>query len=384
MTSQILTYLDFLENREFIQWRLERTHEQNEHWFAFIKENPNLQKEFEKAIEIFGKVKINERDFSDTDLLYQKIHQSISNHRKTRRRIVYYLSTAAAVALLLIVGTLFFNKESMPSDITTEQIIGKTLPGEDVQLLIGGDVITLNPDSEIEQADGQMSYTDSTNTKKTIKTEKVQMNKLIVPNGKRSSLILADGSKIWINSGSEVEFPSNFDKKTREIYVNGEIYIDVTKIGEKPFIVHTATFDVEVFGTSFNVSAYGDDEETSVVLVEGSVQLNTTDSSMKMLPNEMVKISAGNISKQEIDVSLYTSWIKGVFIFNETPISEVLKKVGRYYNISFSRTADIPDKKITGKLYLSDNIDDVLSSISLLTSTTYKREDNIIKLINKQ
>lgn len=383
MTSPISTYLDFLENREFIQWRLERTHEQNEYWFAFIKENPDLQKEFEKAIEFFEKVKINERDFSDTDLLYQKIHQSISNHRKTRRRIVYYLSTAAAVALLLIVGTLFFNKESMPSDITTEQIIGKTLPGEDVQLLIGGDVITLNPDSEIEQADGQMSYTDSTNTKKTIKTEDVQMNKLIVPNGKRSSLILADGSKIWINSGTEVEFPSKFDKKTREIYVNGEIYIDVTESKKQPFIIHTSTFDVEVFGTSFNVSAYDDDEETSVVLVEGSVQLNTTDSSMKMLPNEMVKMSAGNISKQEIDVSLYTSWIKGVFIFDGTPISEVLKKVGRYYNISFSGTAEIPDKKITGKLYLSENIDDVLSSISLLTSTTYKREDNSIKLINK-
>ena len=345
MTSQLLTYSDFLENREFIQWRLERTHEQNEYWFAFIKENPDLQKEFEKAIEIFEKVKINERDFSDTDLLYQKIRQSISNHRKTRRRIVYYLSTAAAVALLLIVGTLFFNKESMPSDITTEQIIGKTLPGEDVQLLIGGDVITLNQDSEIEHADGQMTYTDSTNTKKTIRTDDVQMNKLIVPNGKRSSLILADGSKIWVNSGTEVEFPSKFDKKTREIYVNGEIYIDVTESKKQPFIVHTSTFDVEVFGTSFNVSAYGDDEETSVVLVEGSVKVNTPDNSVKMRPNEMMKINDGNISKQEIDVSLYTSWIKGVFIFDGTPISEVLKKVGRYYNISFSGIADIPNKK---------------------------------------
>ena len=98
----------------------------------------------------------------------------------------------------------------------------------------------------------------------------------------------------------------------------------------------------------------------------------------------MMKINDGNISKQEIDVSLYTSWIKGVFIFDGTPISEVLKKVGRYYNISFSGIADIPDKKITGKLYLSENIDDVLSSISLLTSTTYKRENSIIKLINKQ
>lgn len=383
MTSPIKTYSDFLENRKFIKWRLERTHEQNNYWNSFVKENPELQEELEKAIEIFENIRINERSFADTDLLYQEIRQSISIHRKARRRIIHYMSAVAAVVLLVIVGTLSFNKESMPTTATNEQIIGKTLPGEDVKLIVNGNVITLNPDTEIEQVDEQMSYTDTTNTKKTLKTEKNQINRLIVPEGKRSSLILADGSKMWINSGTEVEFPSKFDKKTREIYVNGEIYIDVTESEKQPFIVHTTIFDVEVFGTSFNVSAYDDVEETSVVLVEGSVKLNSSGNSVKMIPNEMVKIKAGNISKKEVDVSLYTSWVKGVFIFDGTPISEVLKKVGRYYNISFSGIADIPDKKIAGKLYLSENIDDVLSSISLLTSTTYKRENNDIKLINK-
>lgn len=383
MTSEILFYSDFLENREFIQWRLERTTQQDDYWSSFIKENPSLVEEFEKAISIFEKLRINEHDFTDTDLLYQKIQLSISNHRKKKYRIVNYLSVAA-VALLLIVGTFLINKESMPTTATNEQIIGETHPSEDVLLLVGGDVITLNQNSEVEQVDGQMTYTDSTDTKKIIKTDDVQMNKLIVPNGKRSSLILADGSKVWINSGTELEFPSKFNNDTRDIYVNGEIYIDVHQSTKQPFIVHTATFDVEVFGTSFNVSAYDDDDETSVVLVEGSVKLNSQGNSVKMRPNEMARFRAGSFSKQEIDVSLYTSWIKGVFIFDGTPIAEVLKKVGRYYNISFSEIQSIPDNKITGKLYLSENIDDVLSSISTLTSTTYKREDNIIKLINNK
>lgn len=383
MTSEILFYSDFLENREFIQWRLERTTQQDDYWSSFIKENPSLVEEFEKAISIFEKVRINEQNFTDTDLLYQKIQLSISNHRKKKYRIVNYLS-AAAVALLLIVGTFLINKESMPTTATNEQIIGETHPSEDVLLLVGGDVITLNQNSEVEQVDGQMTYTDSTDTKKIIKTDDVQMNKLIVPNGKRSSLILADGSKVWINSGTELEFPSKFNNDTRDIYVNGEIYIDVHQSTKQPFIVHTATFDVEVFGTSFNVSAYDDDDETSVVLVEGSVKLNSQGNSVKMRPNEMAKFSTAGFSKQEIDVSLYTSWIKGVFIFDGTPIAEVLKKVGRYYNISFSEIQSIPDNKITGKLYLSENIDDVLSSISILTSSEYKREDNIIKLINNK
>lgn len=383
MASKILFYSDFLENREFIQWRLERTTQQDDYWSSFIKENPSLVEEFEKAISIFEKLRINEHDFTDTDLLYQKIQLCISNHRKKKYRIVNYLSVAA-VALLLIVGTFLINKESMPTTATNEQIIGETHPSEDVLLFVGGDVITLNENSEVEQVDGQMTYTDSTNTKRIIKTDDVQMNKLIVPNGKRSSLILADGSKVWINSGTELEFPSKFNNDTRDIYVNGEIYIDVHQSAKQPFIVHTATFDVEVFGTSFNVSAYEDDDESSVVLVEGSVQLNSLGNSVKMRPNEMAKFSTSGFSKQEIDVSLYTSWIKGVFIFDSTPIAEVLKKVGRYYNISFSEIQNIPNKKITGKLHLSEDIDDVLSSISILTSSEYKRENNIIKLINNK
>ena len=383
MNYQVKSYSDFLKDREFIQWRLERTSEQDDYWYSFIKENPNLKKELEKAIEVFDKVKINERDFFDTDLLYQKIEDSISKSHRVKRRIIKCLS-AAAVVLILIVGTLFMDKDSKSSITTDEYIIGENLSDEEIKLLVGGDIITINENSEIEQADGQMTYTDNTNAKKTIKTEDVQMNSLIVPNGKRSSVILADGSKVWVNSGTELKFPSKFDKKIRGIYVNGEIYINVTESKKQPFIVHTAAFDVEVFGTSFNVSSYCDDEESSVVLVEGSVELTTPERSVKMFPNEMVKVSTENISKEEIDVSLYTSWVKGVFIFDDTSIHEALKKVGRYYNISFSETQNIPDKKITGKLYLSENIDDVLSSISLLTSTTYKKENNTIKLIYKQ
>ena len=380
MTTKFETFLDFIEHREFIEWRLERTNDQDDYWFYFIKENPNLRDEFEKAILVFDKLKINERDFSNTDLLYKKVQQSISNNRKSKLRIIHYLTAAAAV-LILIVGTLIFNTESISTDVTSEHIIGKTLPSEDVKLVLGNEVIILNKSSKIEAADGQLSYTDSTNTERTIQIEDVEINKLIVPKGKRSSLILADGSKVWINSGTELEFPSSFNESTREIYVNGEIYIEVNESKKQPFIVHTKGFDVEVFGTSFNVSSYDNEEETSVVLLEGSVEFKTSSQSLKMHPNEMVKLNVGNISKQDVDVRLYTSWIKGVFIFDRTPIFEVLKKVGRYYNISFSDIQNIPDKNITGKLYLSDNIDDVLSSISILTSSKYQRENNIIKLI---
>ncbi|MEA4903688.1 MAG: DUF4974 domain-containing protein, partial [Petrimonas sp.] len=98
-----------------------------------------------------------------------------------------------------------------------------------------------------------------------------------------------------------------------------------------------------------------------------------------MNPNEMVELLEGSMTKKNVDVSLYTSWVNGVFIFNRTPASELFKKVGRYYNVSFENIKC--DKWITGKLYLSENFNDVLSSISLLTGKKYIAEGNTIKVI---
>lgn len=386
MTDKLFTYSTFLEDKRFVQWRLSREEESDKYWLSFIKENPELEEEFNKAIRVCDKIRINEKIFADTDSLYQHILQSISTHRtnkQKRKHIIYYLSSAAAVALLLIIGTLYIVNKNTVSTLN-EEIIGKTLPEEHVTLMAGGKIITLNQDAKVRLDDKQMSYTDSSNTTKSIEVDDVQINKLIVPNGKRSSIVLTDGSEIWINSGTELTFPSTFNKKTREIDVEGEIYINVAKSNEKPFIVHTPELDIKVYGTSFNVSAYKNDNEASVVLVSGSVEINTHNNSVRMLPNEMAKLKDGDLSKNTVDVSLYTSWVDGVFIFDGTPTSEVLKKVGRYYNISFDGATSLPDKKITGKLFLSENIDDVLSSISLLTSTEYRREENVIKLLKNE
>ena len=100
------------------------------------------------------------------------------------------------------------------------------------------------------------------------------MNTLVVPRGRRSSLLLADGSRIWVNSGSVLRFPSHFDEKQRLIEAEGEIYIEVVK-AKIPFLVKTDKFTVNVLGTKFNISSYTDEEESTVVLVEGSVNVCT-------------------------------------------------------------------------------------------------------------
>lgn len=371
----------FLEDKKFIEWRLTRTRELEDHWIGFIRENPNLKEDFEQAIQIFDKIKINKKVFKDTDKLYERIIGSVLRQKQKRKRIVYYVSSVAAVSLLLVISTFYVIWKDNHSQTTiSAEVIGKTLPEQEVMLIAGGKEVKLNQNITVHLKDGQISYTDSTDTEKTVKLNDIQTNKLIVPEGKRSFLILADETKVWINSGTELDFPTKFSGKTRDIKVAGEIYLDVSPSVKQPFIVHTSNLDVRVFGTRFNVSAYSSDQTSSVVLVNGKVKVETKDhKSIVMNPNEMVEYHNGDMRKENVDVSLYTSWIEGVFIFNKTPASELFKKVGRYYNVSFENVES--DKRITGKLYLSENLQDVLSSISLLTGKDYMIEDNIIKVI---
>jgi ferric-dicitrate binding protein FerR (iron transport regulator) len=169
--------------------------------------------------------------------------------------------------------------------------------------------------------------------------------------------------------------------------VDGEIFIDVAHNTKIPFIVHAQDMDILVQGTSFNISAYSDEHRKTVVLVEGRVNIGKGNSQLaELMPNEKIDITGNNIRKESVEVSAYISWKKGMLEFNATPMSEILKKIGRYYNVQFDSNSDIQlnDQTCSGKLFLSNNLDSVMRSVSILSSTEYKRENNIIHIRQKK
>jgi len=178
---------------------------------------------------------------------------------------------------------------------------------------------------------------------------------------------------VYVNSGSELEFPSAFSGKTREISVKGEIFIEVTK-QDHPFIIHTSQSQITVYGTSFNVSSYADEQSELVVLVNGSVEVKTASSSLILKPSEMAKIDNGNIQRKQVNVMEYISWKNGYMELNKTPLADLLKKIGRYYNLEFNYDAslNLQEQTCSGKLFLSDNLNDVLESFSKMTFLDYK------------
>lgn len=384
-----LSVFDIIKNDAFISWRLFRTQELEAYWADFLKENPESKTLLQEACQQFDAIKLNQKNptLESEAKLYEKIQDRIRIYNRNRRKVVFYWLSAASCLLLIIASYLFFSSRQDSYTLSARnEIVGKTLPIEGVRLISGNQTIALKSNTSIALSEeGQVSITDSTSETKALQLTKDKLNKLIVPYGKRSFITLSDGTKVWLNSGTELDFPANFMGNSRDIYVKGEIYIEVAK-STQPFLVHTQQAAVHVLGTKFNISAYADDIAESVVLVEGRVKVESQNqSSLTLQPNEMVPISTQKLTKISVDASEYISWRNGVMEFNKASMAEVLKKVGRYYNVSFENSSDISlnEKTVSGKLFLSSNLDSVMTSVSILSSTDYKRENNHIFIRKK-
>lgn len=379
---------DFLLDNEFIAWRLFRTEEQNLHWARFADEHPECRGALDKAIHKFSAIKLNHFQLAESvqEELYHKILAEVYRRRTRRKRMVYW-SAAAGMAVMLASSLFFLQprdrqlaQQKVPD---AETIIGQSMPSNDIRLIAGEWMTELKQNARIALTEDYISVEEKKISK--IHLAENVMNKLIVPLGKRSTLQLADGTKMWLNSGTELDFPSKFEGDMREITVKGEIYIEVAK-GEKPFYVNTPQFRIEVYGTTFNVSAYGENEENNVVLVEGSVEVTAAGCDpVKLTPREKAVVSADGIVKKSVNVEEYTGWKDGILIFNQTPISEVLKKVGRHCSIRFEDHSNkkLSTKTCTGKLYLPEDYEEIMISLSALSATQYHRDGDIIYLKNQ-
>lgn len=383
---------NFLEDEDFIRWRLFKTKESEDYWTNFRMENPQLEEAIQEAIRQFNAVKINNYNLSDKEkgYIYKNILQNISHYKK--RRLTVRIASIAAVSLIALLSTLFViqmkNNARQNRLNENEMIVGQTLPEEEIYLITGNKKTQLLHNSHIGLSDnGKATITDSTDTKKELLLARTELNRLVVPYGKRTNLTLADGSEVWLNSGTQLDFPSEFRGRTREIHVDGEIYIDVAPNQQIPFIVHAQDMQIRVLGTSFNISAYRDDIKKTIVLVEGKVKVERGETQLaELLPNEKIDVTENKVLKETVNTSEYISWKKGILEFNGTPMSEILKKIGRYYNVQFEETTAVKlnDQTFSGKLFLSNNLDSVMASVSILSSTTYSRENNKIIIGEKK
>ena len=204
---------------------------------------------------------------------------------------------------------------------------------------------------------------------------------MAVGHGEISELILPDGSRLIANSNSRILYPEEFSGNERRIYIHGEVYLQVAKDREHPFVVESDGFDVKVLGTTFNITNTGK-STASVVLVEGSVEI-TTDSNRtaRMRPNDKVDLSDGEIvSMTKVDPSEYTAWTKGLMALHGERLDAILQRLSDRYDVHIVCDESLAGTKVYGKLDLRDSVEQVLDYIRQITPMEITRQNNSIVL----
>jgi len=194
------------------------------------------------------------------------------------------------------------------------------------------------------------------------------------PYGTRTRFSLPDGSTGWLNSGSVIGFPSQFGS-TRTVTLNGEAYFDVVKNPNSPFIIDAKPVKIKVLGTSFNVVSYDNDSISEVIVASGKVEVEAEGQKDKqnLLPSERLVMNRlkNSLTKSTVDVQNYTSWKSGKLIFLNDNLSEVIRKVSRFYNVDFEVNENVDRKELFRAILEEESLEEVLRYMKLTMSVDY-------------
>lgn len=378
-----------MEDDLFLQWQLAPTETLDEFWKQVLQQYPHQEANLSDAVRTLHSVTINHVSLSrrEEDKMLQNIYARYRRHRV--RRFIYWSTSVAAslILLFLLVSPLRdFTGEKVNVMLTDVQSV-RLDTIQDVQLIIGEKkTIAMAEDADIswtKEDEIEVNGRSSNSTYKSRIDADVTYSTLLVPYGKRSFLTLRDGTKIWINSGTELRFPANMEKKGRGIYVNGEIYIEVAKDETSPFYVRTSEFDVRVYGTKFNVTSYKADLNKSVVLVEGSVSVLTKEKEAEEIflhPNQMYKTDQPGNKVTDVNALQYITWKDGIWQFTSERLENIVLRLSRYYGIKIHCDEISAAKSCTGKLVLFDDINETLQIIEEIFGVKYTPNQNEITI----
>ncbi len=210
-----------------------------------------------------------------------------------------------------------------------------------------------------------------------IKNESIEYNTILVPPGQRINIILADHTNVWLNANSQFKYPTNFSKKERIVYLDGEAYFDVSENKKNYFTVKTNVGDVRATGTKFNVEAYSKNGAFEASLFEGGIDIYREDNKLVSLnPNEKCSFSDDKLTVSKIiDTDEYL-WIRGLIAFNNKRLDEILLSLEKYYDTEIRVDLNsLPDYTYSGKFRQSDGIDYALRVLQRNIKFNYDRDD---------
>ncbi|MBF4470861.1 FecR family protein [Flavobacterium sp. HJJ] len=248
--------------------------------------------------------------------------------------------------------TLSNGKQIILADISAKDTIASEGEEQEVTIKMNADgVITyiINPDAD------------------TSKNDVNSFNTLSTPTGGQYNIILADGTKVYLNTVSSIKYPTQFNGDKRIVELEGEAYFEVAKNKNKPFIVKSGNQSIEVLGTHFNVHAYNNEAVTKTTLLEGSVAVAYKNQKAVLKPGEQSNVSDNfnKIAIRKVDTEAAIAWKNGRFKFDNADLKTVMKQLERWYGIKVEYRGDVSDVRFNGGTFMNKNLSEVLKVLEL-------------------
>ena len=288
-----------------------------------------------------------------------------------RRRALRTMMRVAAVCILLlsIGGVLWMRYDSPVDEIALNDDIQIT-PGKPEALLYlssGESVLLSKMKKELRENNGvailvidagEIRY----HAERQDSTVQPLLNRLVVPRGAEFMITLEDGTRVWLDSETELRYPTNFSTEEREVYVRGEAYFEVAKMQDKPFIVKVDQMSVNVLGTKFNISTRVENV-VQTVLIEGKVRLESNGKQMVLKPNQKADFDSEreDWTIENVDVTSYVAWKDGNFVFDNKSLEYIMNRLSLWYDVEVQYSDEgVKGVKLSGDMKRYKNIQELL------------------------
>jgi len=326
-------------------------------WMAQSEKNFSLFSQFKESWLQAG----SEQRYRTTQA-WQKVESRIGGRY---RRLWLRIAGSAAAVMLLGIGAYYLLSDR--TNLKQAPLVAERIePGSKKAVLVLGsnEKVELGSNAadsllQLDVAAKQEGNTLVYAHRLPAKTE--EYNRLITPRGGEYSVILADGTKVWLNAESELRYPVAFSAHERKVYLKGEAYFSVTKQEDQPFVVCVGETRVTVLGTEFNVRSY-QDEALAATLVKGKVRINNGGHHCCLLPGRQAVVKPDGILVREVETILYTAWKEGYFIYREKTLEDILKELSRWYDFTYRyQKRELGEMKLTAKLRKFDRVEDIFN-----------------------
>ncbi len=365
--------LDDSEKRQLDSWRSES--KEKEHVFL------NLQRISTEELE-------KRYDGVDVDLKWKSFKK---RQQQRKRNIRVGVAVVASICLLITsalwlwLGTLGEERVVLAEQGQQNNVCLVLSTGEVVDISnVGQDEVKLDKGTKLYEGN-RLEYVQPDSLHK----KELEFNQLIIPKGTFYHLVLSDGTKVWLNADSKIKYPVSFGQDKREVSLRGEGYFEVAKDSARPFIMSTDKMDVKVLGTTFDVNTYEDEGKSFVVLVEGLVEVSAGKGESRIItPGYMAEVNMHDVQAKihvsKCDTEHYIAWKSGNFSFRNASLTEILKRVSRYYDVTVIREQVFEEEYYTGDVSSDVSLESLLAVIESSTSVSFKVERKIVYVQKKR